>query len=218
MNGGERVRNSQTDTQTINDRIRRLSRKFLCAVAPDRDRMVSLRDYCWSMSAYLAECGDNIDRELRKRRRANPKWKSDRPKPSEIKAQEQQLKSFVGNDVERLDLVDDILFWLSLFMSDPIKAQQELERASDPANGKKLQQAVRVLMRRRGGAPKKNDEVMPKAYEMYLAGKKIHEIARECWSNLYKEDRLKARNRMKTALYRHKKRTAESQTSTKKVT
>jgi hypothetical protein len=218
MNEGERMRINQTDTGTIDGRIRRLARRFLCDTAPDRNQLLSLRDYCWSMSNYLAECADNIDRELRKRQRANPKWKPDRPKPSEIKAQEQQLKSFVGNDLQKLDLVEEILYWLSLFMSDPMKAQQEIERASDSSNGKKLQHAFRVLMRGKGGAPKKNDEVMPKAHEMYLAGKKIHEIARECWSDLYKEDRFKARNRMKTALYRHKKRITQSQTSTKKGT
>jgi len=206
------VPDTHTDTETIDDRIRRLARGFLCKTAPNREQILNYRDYCRAMSDYFADCGDNIDRELKRRHKANPKWKPDRPKASEIKAQEQQLKSFVGNDAEKLDFVEKILHWLSQFMSDPIKAQQDLERVSDSLNGKEVQQAVRVLTRGKGGAPKKNDEVMPKAYEMYLSGKKIHEIARECWSDLYKEDRAKARNRMKTALYRHKKRIAQNQT------
>src|SRR5206468_9166034 len=154
----------------MDERIKRLTRKFLSDMAPDRDRMLSLRDYYWAMSDYFAECGDCIDRELRKKRRVNPKWKRDRPKPSEIREHEAQLKLAIGHDFEKLELLERCLSWLCLLMSEPMKAQHLLEQASDSWNGKKLQHALRVFTRGRGGAPKKNDDVMPKAYEMSLAG------------------------------------------------
>jgi hypothetical protein len=71
--------------ETIDDRIKRISRKFLSDMSPSKERLLALRDYCWDMSDYLADCGDIVERELRKKRRTNPKWKRDRPKPSEIR-------------------------------------------------------------------------------------------------------------------------------------
>jgi len=212
------VSEARTTKEEIDDRIKRLSRKFLCDMAPERDKMLGLRDYYWAMSEYLAECGDCIERELRKKRRKNPKWKRDRPKPSEVRAEEEKLKSFIGHDVQKLELMEQFLSWFPLVISDPMKAEHVLEQVSDSLNGKKLQNAVRVFTRGKGGAPKKNDDVMPKAYEMCRAGKKTDEIARECWPEAYKQNRFRATNRMKAALYRHKKRIAQSPPNTKTVT
>jgi hypothetical protein len=192
-------------TETIDDRIKRLSRKFVSGMTPARETLLNLRNYCWAKSDEWAESGHQIDRELRKRQRTNPKWKRDRPKASQTRDYQVHLKSLIGRDAQKFELVEYLLTLTLALVNDPLTAEQMIEEASSSMNGKKLRDAVWVLSREKGGAPRKNDGVMPRAYELYVAGKKVDEIARECWPDAYRQNRARTKNRMKTALHRYRK-------------
>jgi hypothetical protein len=206
--------------QTIDDRIKRVARKFLSDMALTKDGLQGLRNYFWAMSDYFSDCGDSIDRELRKRRRTNPKWKRDRPKPSEIRDLETRLKLDLGRDPEKLELAERFLSWLPKVIFDPENApqileQQILEQTSDTLNGTNLQKIVRVITRGKSGRPTKNDDLKPLAYAMQLEGKTVAQIAHALWPDEYRTNPTKARGNMKSILHRYKKR-LEQESATQK--
>jgi hypothetical protein len=192
--------------ETIDDRIKRIARTALSCMTLDRDRLLGFRNYLWDMSDYLGACGDNLDRELKKKRRANPKWKRDRPKPSAIGELETGLKSFIGRDLEKLELVEQILSWIQPVISNPTMAPQVVEQASDSLDVKKVRKIVRVLTRGKSGRPPTSDDVKARAYAMQREGKTIGQIAHALWPDAYKENPAQARERMKSTLYRYKQR------------
>jgi chromatin segregation and condensation protein Rec8/ScpA/Scc1 (kleisin family) len=192
--------------QPVDARIKKLARRLLCAMAPDRDRLVDFRDYCRELSDYFAELADYIDRELKTKRRTNPKWKRDRPTASDIRAQEQQLKSIIGHDVEKLELMEKLVSQISSLASDPFNFPSELERTSDSLDGRTIMDALRVFTRGTPGRHKKNERerVIVEVYRLHLEGKSYGQLAHRFYPAIYKNDPARATSRIKTAIHRYK--------------
>jgi hypothetical protein len=194
---------NESSIEDIDSRIKRFSRKFHSSLVADRKRMEGLREYWRDLAEYYWDSADLADRELKKRLRRNPAWKNDRPNAADVKETELRLKKFVGSDIKKFAVIEKFLSLMPAIQANPHDSSNIIERWSDA----ELKELMKMLMRGEPGRHELRNEIAPdgvfaQAYPLWKNGAKLDSLARQFLPLVYKQDRAKARNRMKSGLNR----------------
>ena len=194
------------DSTNIDVRIKRLSRRILCDLAPSRDGLLRLSDYLRDQSDYFWSLASDIDRTVKGKLQKDPKWQRDRPKAAEIASEENRLREFIGRDVQKLEVLEKALTKFS-FQKLLLLSPEEIGRKLD-VDLETVKELWTALTRGKPGRPPqaKSRNFAQEAARLSEKGLSSGQIAQRKLPELYASDPDKASARVRSAINRSRKK------------